>query len=132
VVVYSKECPNVCQEREIMVFGDIFKNVQKELEKGVGDQQQREREQQKQKEDRERYEEKPHEGGYERLTAWIKTRYGNRFRDGQKNVEVESQLESIFKEREAKGDFKKHPKIANGFRIYIDQKKYGDLVKVSQ
>jgi len=67
---------------------------------------------------------------YERLAAWIKTRYGNRFRDGVKSIEVEAQLQNIFKELETKGAFKKYPKIANGFRAYINERKYGDLVKV--
>jgi hypothetical protein len=67
---------------------------------------------------------------YERLAAWIKTRYGNRFRDGVKNSEVEAQLQNIFKELETKGAFRKYPKIANGFRTYINEKKYGDLVRV--
>lgn len=67
---------------------------------------------------------------YERLAAWIKTRYGNRFRDGVTSIEVETQLENIFRELEAKGAFKKYPKIANGFRAYISGREYGDLVKV--
>jgi hypothetical protein len=48
------------------------------------------------------------------------------------SAEVETQLRSILGELEAKGAFKKHPKIANGFRAYISEKKYGDLVKVSE
>jgi len=71
-------------------------------------------------------------GRYGRLAAWIKTRYGNRFRDGTTSVEVETQLENIFKELETEGVFRKHPKIANGFRAYINGRKYGDLVKVSE
>lgn len=71
-------------------------------------------------------------GRYGRLAAWIKTRYGNRFRDGFTNVEVEAQLENIFKELETQGTFKKHPKIANGFKAYINERKYGDLVRVSE
>ena len=48
------------------------------------------------------------------------------------SVEVEAQLRSILGELEAKGAFKKHPKIANGFRAYISKREYGDLVKVSE
>jgi hypothetical protein len=67
---------------------------------------------------------------YDRLAAWIKTRYGNRFRDGVPSAEVEAQLENVFKELETQGAFIKHPKIANGFRAYISERKYGDLVRV--
>jgi len=67
---------------------------------------------------------------YESLAAWIKTRYGNRFRDGSTSADVEAQLENIFSELETRGAFKKHPKIANGFRAYISERKYGDLVRV--
>lgn len=67
---------------------------------------------------------------YDRLAAWIKTRYGNRFRDGVPSAEVEVQLQNLFRELEKQGAFAKHPKIANGFRAYITEKEYGDLVKV--
>jgi len=67
---------------------------------------------------------------YDRLAAWIKTRYGNRFRDGAPSAEVEAQLENIFRELDTQGAFKKHPKIADGFRAYISERRYGDLVRV--
>jgi hypothetical protein len=70
------------------------------------------------------------QGRYGRLAAWIKTRYGNRFRDGATSIEVEAQLQNLLKELETTEDFKKYPKIANGFRAYISEKKYGDLVRV--
>jgi hypothetical protein len=70
------------------------------------------------------------QGRYGRLAAWIKTRYGDRFRDGATSVEVETQLQNLLRELETTEDFKKHPKIANGFRAYISEKKYGDLVRV--
>ncbi len=69
---------------------------------------------------------------YGRLVAWIKANYGSRFKEGVPSVEVEAQLKSILGELEAKGAFKKYPKIANGFRAYISERKYGDLVKVSE
>ena len=72
------------------------------------------------------------EGRYGRLAAWIKTRYGNRFINGATSTEVETQLQNILKELETTEDFKKYPKIANGFRAYISEKKYGDLVRVSE
>ena len=43
---------------------------------------------------------------------------------------MEAQLQNLLKELETTEDFKKHPKIANGFRAYISEKKYGDLVRV--
>jgi hypothetical protein len=67
---------------------------------------------------------------YGRLAAWIKTTYGNRFRDGATSTEVETQLQNLLKELETTEDFKKHPKIANGFRAYISERRYGDLVRV--
>ena len=67
---------------------------------------------------------------YGRLAAWIKTTYGNRFRDGVTSTEVETQLQNLLKELETTEDFKKYPKIANGFRAYISERKYGDLVRV--
>lgn len=69
---------------------------------------------------------------YDRLAAWIKTRYRNQFRDGMNSFEVETQLTNIFRDLESKGAFRKHPKIANGFRAYISERKYGDLVKVAE
>lgn len=86
--------------------------------------------QEEQKRKEERREEETHQSRYYRLAAWIKTRYGNRFRDCVKSVDVETQLENIFKELETKGVFKKNPKIAKGFRAYISERKYGDLVRV--
>jgi hypothetical protein len=71
-------------------------------------------------------------GRYGRLAAWIKTNYGPRFKDGETSAEIEAQLKIILGELEAKGAFTKHPKIANGFRTYISERKYGDLVKVGQ
>ena len=67
---------------------------------------------------------------YDRLAAWIKTTYGNRFRDGVTSTEVETQLQNLLKELETTEDFKKYPKIANGFRAYISERKYGDLFRV--
>jgi len=108
-----------------MVFRDIFKGLKGEIEK-------RARPQEEQRREEARPEEGAAQSRYFRLAAWVKTRYGNRFRDGLRNVEVETQLENIFRELETKGAFKKHPKIANGFRAYISERKYGDLVKVSE
>ena len=72
------------------------------------------------------------QGRYGRLAAWIKTTYGTRFRDGATSTEVEMQLQNLLKELETTPDFKKHPKIANGFRAYISERKYGDLVRVTE
>jgi hypothetical protein len=67
---------------------------------------------------------------YDKLAAWIKMKYGNRFKDNVTSAEVEGQLGSILRELEMQGAFKKYPKIANGFRAYISERKYGDLVRV--
>jgi len=67
---------------------------------------------------------------YISLAAWIKTNYGKRFRNGTTSAEVETQLQNIIKELEARGVFRKYPQIANGFRAYINERKYGDLVRV--
>jgi hypothetical protein len=72
------------------------------------------------------------QGRYGRLAVWIKTRYGNRFTDGATSTEVETQLANILKELETTEDFRKHPKMATGFRAYISEKQYGDLVRVSE
>jgi len=69
---------------------------------------------------------------YGRLAAWIKTTYGTRFREGATSTEVETQLQNLLKELETTDDFKKYPKIANGFRAYISERKYGDLVRVTE
>jgi hypothetical protein len=37
---------------------------------------------------------------YGSLAAWIKTTYGNRFRDGATSTEVETQLQNLLKELE--------------------------------
>jgi len=108
-----------------MVFRDIFKGLKGEIEK-------RARTQEEQKREEAQPEEGAAQSRYYRLAAWIKTRYGNRFREGLKSVEVETQLENVFKELETKGAFKKYPKIANGFRAYISERKYGDLVRVTE
>ena len=69
---------------------------------------------------------------YERIVAWIRTNYGSRFKEGAKIADVELQLQGIVKELESKEDFKKHPKMINGFRAYINEREYGDLVRVTE
>jgi hypothetical protein len=114
-----------------MAFGDIFKRVKEEVEKRA-----RQQEPQKQPEKPTEREVQPERirkrRGYGRLIAWLKSNYGRRFRDGSTTAEVQNELEKIYKELDAKGDFKQNPKIIKGWRAYIDGRQYGDLVKVSQ
>jgi len=108
-----------------MVFRDILKGLKGEIEKRTrpGEQPTQEEAQPTRVAEGRRY---------LRLSAWLKQNYRSRFRDGSTTAEVQSQLENIFKELEARGDFRKNPKIVKGFRAYIDGKQYGDLVRVSQ
>jgi hypothetical protein len=71
-------------------------------------------------------------GRYGRLAAWIKSNYGNRFRDGSTTEEVRRQLERVLRERERMGDFEYYPAIIKGFRAYIDGGEYGDLVRIRE
>jgi hypothetical protein len=103
-----------------MGFGGFFRGIKDEINKRAPPV----------KEEQQRVESSP-KSRYNSLAAWIKTRYGNMFRDGMSSAEVQVQLESIMKEQEAKGAFKEHPKIANGFRAYISERKYGDLIRIN-
>ena len=74
----------------------------------------------------------PSYGRYGRLAAWIKSTYGDRFRDGSTTEEVKQQLEKVIRERERMGDFRDNPAIFKGFRAYIDLKEYGELVRIRE
>lgn len=114
-----------------MSFRDIFKSLKDEVEKRA-----RQQEPQKQPE-KPKHEETRPEGvrrrhGYRRLIAWLKENYGARFRDGSTTAAVQAELEKIYKELEAKGDFRDNPEIVKGWRAYIDGKQYGELVRISE
>ena len=69
--------------------------------------------------------------GYGKIAYWLKTNYGNRFVEGASTVEIENQLTNIFGELQTKPFFKQYPQNLNGFKAYIAEKKFGDLVRVS-
>ncbi|MCE5316799.1 MAG: hypothetical protein LLG04_05485 [Parachlamydia sp.] len=65
---------------------------------------------------------------YKRIVRWLKANYGDRF-EGASTDEIEKQLTMIFKEV-VEPNFINEPKYAKGFKAYIEQKQYGDLVSV--
>ena len=69
-------------------------------------------------------------GKYGRLAAWIKSYYGNNFRDGQTSDEVKTQLDMIFRELASNGSLSGDTQ--RGFRAFIESRQYGDLVKVRE
>jgi hypothetical protein len=114
------------------MFRDLLGGLKKEAEKRLAEQ-----EEQKQRNEQQKTQEpakqptpqpKPRKHNYGRLAAWIKTNYGANFRDGQTNDEVKTQLDQIFNKLETSGRLSGDAK--RGFRKYIDNRSYGDLVKV--
>ena len=67
---------------------------------------------------------------YGKLAAWIKSNYGANFKNGQTNDEVKAQLDQLYAKLEASGKLSGDAK--RGFRKYIDNRSYGDLVKVRE
>jgi hypothetical protein len=115
------------------MFKDLLGSLKNEAEKRLAQQEElRKKEEQKQKDVT-----KPNpqsrtrrSGKYGRLAAWIKSNYGSSFKDGQTSDEVKTQLDRIFTELESKGSLSGDAK--RGFRMFIDTRKYGDLVKVRE
>jgi hypothetical protein len=112
------------------MFRKLIKGLKKEAEKIIEEVQELEEEQKGAVE--EEVTVTPSYGRYGRLAAWIKSNYGNRFRDGSTTEEVKQQLERVLRERERMGDFEYYPAIMRGFRAYIDRREYGDLVRISE
>ena len=117
------------------MFRDLFGSLKKEAEKVLADQEEaRKREEQNrsssQKQQAQPQQRNRRSGKYGRLAAWIKSDYGNYFRDGQTSDEVKNQLDKIFRELDSKGDLSGDAK--RGFRTFIDTRKYGDLVKIRE
>jgi hypothetical protein len=115
------------------MFRDILGSLKKEAEKQIAKQD----ENKKQEEQNRKEAPKLHlqqrnrrSGKYGRLAAWIKSNYGNYFKDGQTSDEVKNQLDKIFRELDSKGSLSGDAK--KGFRTFIDTRKYGDLVKVRE
>ena len=115
------------------MFRDLLGSVRKEAEKRLAQQEdERKREEARRQEQSKQppQQRNRRSGRYGRLAAWIKSNYGNNFRDGQTSDEVKNQLEKIFGELDTRGSFSSDAK--RGFRTYIDTRKYGDLVKVRE
>jgi len=117
------------------MFRDLFGSLKKEAEKVLADQEEaRKREEQNRKSSQQphaqTHQRNRRNGKYGRLAAWIKSNYGNNFRDGQTSDEVKNQLDVIFRELDSKGDLSGDAK--RGFRTFIDTRKYGDLVKIRE
>jgi hypothetical protein len=66
---------------------------------------------------------------YKKIARWLKENYGDRFKEGASTDEMEKQLTQIFKE-DIEPNFKSEPKYVKGFKNYIEQRQYGDLVSV--
>jgi hypothetical protein len=109
------------------MFRDLMNNLKKEAEKRITEQ-----EAQKQQAEP-KQQEKPKRTGsrrYGRLAAWIKSKYGDNFKDGQTSDEVNLQLNKIFRDIDSKGGFGSEAR--KGFKTYIDKRQYGDLVKIRE
>jgi hypothetical protein len=65
---------------------------------------------------------------YKRIVKWLKMTYGERF-EGASTEEIEKQLTKILKE-DIEPNFRTEPKYIKGFKNYIAEKQYGDLVRV--
>jgi hypothetical protein len=109
------------------MFRDIFKVLKKEAEKVI-----EEAEKQAEKHEKTETPSQVPTGKYWRLAAWIKSNYGDWFKDGATTEEVRQQLEKVFRERERMGDFRNNPAILKGFRVYIEGRQYGNLVRVRE
>ena len=112
------------------MFRNLLKGLKKEAEKIIEEVEEWEEEQDETLEE-ENYESVP-AGRYGRLAAWIKSNYGDRFQDASNTDEVKEQLEQILRERERMGDFMDNPAIFKGFRAYVDNKEYGELVRIRE
>jgi hypothetical protein len=112
------------------MFRKLFKGLKKEAEKIIEEVEEWEEEQEETAEEETPV--APSYGRYGRLAAWIKSVYGDRFRDGSTTEEVRRQLERVLRERERMGDFEDNPAIFKGFRAYIDREEYGDLVRIRE
>ena len=114
------------------MFRDLLGSLKKEAEKRIAQQEEeKKREEPKQQEQPKQQQPRNRRSGkYGRLVAWIKSNYGNNFRDGQTSDEVKNQLDKILRELDQRGSL--GPDAKRGFRQYIDTRKYGDLVKIRE
>src|SRR4030042_2908524 len=112
------------------MFRDLLGSLKKEAEKRIAQQEEeKKREEPKQQEQPKQQQPRNRRSGkYGRLAAWIKSNYGNNFRDGQTSDEVKNQLDKILRELDQRGSL--GPDAKRGFRQYIDTRKHGHLVKI--
>ena len=66
---------------------------------------------------------------YKKIARWLKEKYGDQFKEGDSIDEIEKQLTKIFKE-DIEPNFISEPKYVKGWKSYIAQRQYGDLVSV--
>ena len=115
------------------MFRDLLGSLRKEAEKRLTQQEEERKREEPKRQEQLKQQPQPRNrrsGKYGRLAAWIKSNYGNNFRDGQTSDEVKNQLEKIFGELDIRGSIGSDAK--RGFRTYIDTRKYGDLIKVRE
>jgi len=115
------------------MFRDLLGSLRKEAEKRLTQQEEERKREEPKRQEQLKQQLQPRNrrsGKYGRLAAWIKSNYGNNFRDGQTSDEVKNQLEKIFGELDKRGSIGSDAK--RGFRTYIDTRKYGDLIKVRE
>jgi len=117
------------------MFRDLFGSLKKEAEKVLADQEETRKREDQNRRELQKPQAQPQQrnrrsGKYGRLAAWIKSDYGDNFRDGQTSDEVKNQLDRIFRELDSKGALSGDAK--RGFRSFIDTRKYGDLVKIRE
>ena len=66
---------------------------------------------------------------YKRIVNWLKANYGDQFKEGTSTDEIEKQLSKIFKDV-VEPNYISQPEYVKGWKKYIEQRQYGDLVRV--
>lgn len=66
---------------------------------------------------------------YRKLAYWLKQNYGDKFRKDASTDELQRILTEIFK-KDIEPNYRSEPKYVKGFKNYIEQRQYGDLVSV--
>lgn len=66
---------------------------------------------------------------YRKLAYWLKMNYGDQFKKGASTDELQKVLTEIFK-KDIEPNYTSEPKYVKGFKNYIAQRQYGDLVSV--
>ena len=80
------------------MFRDLLGSLKKEAEKRIAQQEEEKKREKPKQHVQPRQQPQPRNrrtGKYGRLAAWIKSNYGNNFRDGQTSDEVKNQLDKI-------------------------------------